>query len=84
MEIGGELLDDDKIYGVATISFLLDGGDGLRIAKNAVRLDIYDEYILDVMMPYVESLTAAGKPIEYQTDGRITIINDGEKETLRR
>ncbi|MBQ2526222.1 MAG: 5'-nucleotidase C-terminal domain-containing protein [Bacteroidales bacterium] len=84
VEIGGEPLDDDKIYGVATISFLLDGGDGLRIAKNAVRLDIYDEYILDVMMPYVESLTAAGKPIEYQMDGRITIINDGEKETLRR
>jgi 2',3'-cyclic-nucleotide 2'-phosphodiesterase (5'-nucleotidase family) len=69
---GGEPIDDAKIYNVATISFLLDGGDDLFIAKNAVSLKIFPEYILDVMLPYVKSLTAAGKPVEYQADGRVT------------
>jgi 2',3'-cyclic-nucleotide 2'-phosphodiesterase (5'-nucleotidase family) len=72
--IGGQPIDDAKVYGVATISFLLDGGDNLSIAKNAVSLQIFPEYILDVMLPYVKSLTAAGKPVEYQADGRVQII----------
>jgi len=74
-EVGGEPLDDDKTYGVVTISFLLDGGDGLRIARNAQNLEIYPEYIMDVMLSYVQSLTAEGKIIDYQTDGRIQIID---------
>lgn len=74
-EIGGEPIDDDRVYGVATISFLLDGGDGISVAKNALRLDILDEYIIDVMLPYVESLTAQGKYVEYKTDGRIQYLD---------
>lgn len=75
VEIDGEPLKDDKVYGVATISFLLDGGDGISVAKNCKSLTIFDEYVLDVMLPYVRSLTAAGKPIEYHVDGRIKIID---------
>lgn len=73
-EIDGRPLEDDKFYGVATISFLLDGGDGISVARNCRNLEIYDEYVLDVILPYVKSLTAAGKPIEYSVDGRIRII----------
>ncbi|MGM9738820.1 MAG: 5'-nucleotidase C-terminal domain-containing protein [Candidatus Cryptobacteroides sp.] len=73
-EIGGEPLDDDRIYGVATISFLLDGGDGLSIARNAKHLTIFDQYIIDVILPYVKKLTAEGKPIEYKADGRVKIV----------
>ncbi|MGM9765942.1 MAG: 5'-nucleotidase C-terminal domain-containing protein [Candidatus Cryptobacteroides sp.] len=73
-EIGGEPLDDDRIYGVATISFLLDGGDGLSIARNAKHLTIFDQYIIDVILPYVRKLTAEGKPIEYKADGRVKIV----------
>ena len=53
--------------------FLLDGGDGISVAHNAKTLDIYPQYVMDVMLPYVESLGKAGKPIEYATDGRIKI-----------
>ena len=78
-EIGGEPLDDDRIYGVATISFLLNGGDDIFVARNAVNLQIFDEYIIDVMLPYVQRLTAEGKPVEYQKDGRIRYLSaDGE------
>ncbi|MBO6082317.1 MAG: 5'-nucleotidase C-terminal domain-containing protein [Bacteroidales bacterium] len=80
-EIGGEPIDDDKIYGVATISFLLNGGDGLFVARNAVSLQMYDEYILDVMLPCVQRLTEEGKPIEYQMDGRIQILKSEDNAT---
>ena len=79
-EIDGAPLDDNRLYGVATISFLLDGGDDIRVARNAKRLDIFPEYIIDIMLPYVNSLTAEGKPIEYQTDGRIQIIKSENNE----
>ena len=83
-EIDGAPLDDERVYGVATISFLLNGGDDIFMAKNALRLDIYDEYILDVMLPYVERLTAQGLPIEYQLDDRITIINTEDDGSFRK
>lgn len=74
-EIGGKPIDDEKVYGVATISFLLNGGDDLFVAKNALDLQIFDEYIIDVILPYVKSLTAQGKYIEYETDGRIQYLD---------
>ena len=74
-EVDGEPLDDERVYGVATVSFLLDGGDGYSIAKNALRLDIFPQVIIDAMLPYVQSLTAAGKNIEYSRDGRVVIVD---------
>ena len=71
--IGGKPLDVKKVYGVATIDFLLNGGDGLRLARNAKDLVILNSYVIDVIVPYVRSLASAGKPIEYQKDGRIQI-----------
>ena len=71
--IGGKPLDVKKVYGVATIDFLLNGGDGLRLARNAKDLVILDSYVIDLIVPYVRSLTAEGKPIEYQKDGRVKI-----------
>ena len=77
-EIDGEPIDDDKIYGLATISFLLQGGDGLTLADNAVSIKIFDQIdIIDAVLEYVYSKTAAGRPIEYKTDGRVTV--KGEK-----
>lgn len=73
LEIGGEPLDLEKVYGVATIDFLLDGGDGLSVAKNAKELIITDKMIIDCMLPYVKELTEAGRPVEYHTDGRVVV-----------
>lgn len=74
-EIDGTPLDDERIYGVATISFLLNGGDGISVAKNAKKLDMYDGYLIDVMLPEVMELTAQGKNLEYKTDGRIVYLD---------
>lgn len=70
--VDGKPIDDSAIYGVATISFLLNGGDDVFVARDAVSLEEYkDVNIIDVMLPYVLRLTEAGQPIEYKTDGRI-------------
>ncbi len=73
-EIGGEPIDDDKIYGMATITFLLGGGDGLSLDHNAVSVNIFDDVdIIDAVLEHVYAETAAGRPITYQADGRIVI-----------
>lgn len=73
-EIDGEPLDDDKVYGVATITFLLDGGDDLHVAKNALEVKTCGKEIYDVIMDYVVAETAAGRPVEYEADGRVRIL----------
>lgn len=73
-EIGGEPIDDEKVYGLATISFLLGGGDGLTLEQNAVSVTVFeDEDIIDAVLEHVYAETAAGRPIQYQTDGRVVI-----------
>ena len=71
--INGKELDDNAEYGLATISFLLNGGDGLFLAKNALeRVDV-DGWIYDVMMDVVERSMKENKPIEYHLDGRVKL-----------
>ncbi|MBR5077010.1 MAG: 5'-nucleotidase C-terminal domain-containing protein [Bacteroidales bacterium] len=68
--VGGKPIDPKKTYGVATVDFLVDGGDGMTVGKNAKEMIITDKRVIDAVLPYVYSLQAAGKPVEYFTDGR--------------
>ncbi len=73
-EIGGEPLDDDKVYGLATISYLLGGGDGLSLDHEAVSVTVFkDVDVIDAILEHVYAETAAGRPIEYRTDGRVVV-----------
>ncbi len=76
--INGEPIDDDRIYGVATLNFMLDGGDGYKVAKNAEEVIMCNGYLYDTMLAYVQSLTAASKPVEYQNHNWITILKEDE------
>lgn len=76
IEIGGEPLDDDKLYGVSTISFLLNGGDDLFMGANAVDSIDCGVDIFDAIMMTINEDTAAGRPLTGREDGRVTIIGD--------
>ena len=71
LEVGGSPVDPRKKYGVATIDFLLDGGDNISVARGATKLIMTDAVIGDSIEKYIRNLTAEGRAIEYQTDGRV-------------
>lgn len=71
VKVGGKPLDDDALYGLATIDFLLDGGDDVFCARNAQELIVTKTLVRDSLLPYLRELTAAGKPIEYHVDNRV-------------
>ena len=71
--VDGEPLDDDRLYGVATLDFLLDGGDNYKVARNAEQVIECESYLYDTMLAYVKGLTAAGKPVEFEPRHWITI-----------
>lgn len=73
VEIDGEPLDDDKIYGVVTNSFLLNGGDGLHLASDAVVIKDLEVLVCDMILEYVKAETAAGRHITGSADGRVII-----------
>ena len=75
VEIGGKPLDDSALYGVATITFLLDGGDGLYVGRNAVEMVDIPVDIYNAMMDIIEEDTAAGRQITAQKDGRVVILD---------
>ena len=73
VEVGGKPIDPKKKYGVATVDFLLDGGDNIHVAQGATRLITSDLLIGKAVEQYIRNLTAEGKAIEYQTDGRVIV-----------
>ena len=70
--VGGKPIDPKKTYGVVTVDFLLDGGDGMTVGKNAKELIMTDKMVIDCVLDDIYKLQAAGKPLEYTTDGRCT------------
>lgn len=75
-EVDGAPLDDERLYGVATIDFLLDGGDGFKLARGAQDYYISEIKIGDAILADIRSLTAEGKPLAYKTDGRVSIVEE--------
>ena len=55
------------------LDFLLDGGDNISVARGATKLTISEVIIGKAIEEYVRQLTAEGKAIEYQTDGRVVV-----------
>ena len=71
--VGGKPIDPEGVYGVGTIDFLLDGGDGLAIAKNARELIITGKKVIDSMLPYVLEYEKEGRLVEGASDGRVVV-----------
>ena len=75
-EVGGQPLDDNRIYTLATIDFLLDGGDNYNIGDIALEgtLKRTDVPYVQPFLDHILELQAQGKPVEGQPDGRITVL----------
>ena len=70
-KIGGKPLADGRLYGLATIDFLIDGGDGYKLARGAKQMIITEKRIGDLILEDIRAITAAGEQLTYGTDGRM-------------
>ena len=70
-EIGGEPIDPKRLYNVATIDFLLSGGDQIAIGALAEDVILTPVVVRDLMLDYIKGLEAEGKIIDVEKDGRV-------------
>lgn len=72
-EVDGAPIDPDRLYNVATIDFLLSGGDGIAIGALAEDVILTPVVVKDVMLEFIQAREAAGEIIDYQKDGRVVM-----------
>jgi 2',3'-cyclic-nucleotide 2'-phosphodiesterase (5'-nucleotidase family) len=72
--INGKPIKDNKMYKIATIDFLLAGGDSVYALKYASNVIKTDKKLMDVYIDYIKEETSKGNVIDQKSDSRITII----------
>lgn len=73
--IGGQPLDENRKYVVATIDFLYNGGDNLYPLKRSNYLIETHKKLMDIFIEYIQMLTSKGKKIEKTLDDRLIVEN---------
>ncbi len=69
--INGKPVDDNKIYRIVTIDFLLSGGDNVVALKDAVAIEETGLLIRDAIIEKIATLTAKGEKIGSVISGRV-------------
>ena len=75
VEVGGQPIDPSGIYNIATINFLLRGGDGFYLERDAVSVTVTQVDQFTAVMNHLEELSSKGEPISASCDGRITVLD---------
>ncbi|MBP3349712.1 MAG: bifunctional metallophosphatase/5'-nucleotidase [Bacteroidaceae bacterium] len=73
LAIGGNPVDDNRVYTIATINFVAEGGDGMVAFRKALSREDYPGFIFELYEDYLSRMTQQGLSIESVLDGRITI-----------
>jgi 2',3'-cyclic-nucleotide 2'-phosphodiesterase (5'-nucleotidase family) len=71
--VGGKPIDPKKVYNVATIDFLLNGGDQLRIGALSEKVVLSHVLLKEIMLDYVKDCEAKGIVIDSKADGRVVM-----------
>ena len=74
--VGGKPIDPKKVYNVATIDFLLDGGDQIAVGAVADKVVLSHELVKDIMIKHIKNLEAKGQLIECKSDGRVIMTEE--------
>lgn len=77
--VGGKRLDVNRVYKVATIDFLVTGGDGIDWGDGIIARNDTGILLKDVIISEMKEVMAAGKTLDLAKDGRIVMINSGRK-----
>lgn len=76
--VGGEPVDDSRIYKFATINFLMDGGDGVVLSDVAFNRIDTGIWIRDAIVEYLKEQMARGEKVVLEPDGRV-VYTDWEE-----
>lgn len=71
--IGGAPIDDNKMYKLASIDFLLSGGDSVYALKYGVNIIETNILLRDAVIEYINNLTLNGKKVSAEKDSRVII-----------
>ena len=73
-EVGGQPIDDNRIYTLATIDYLAEGNDGMTALRDVESKQEPENSVLrDVFMDYVRQCTARGEKLTSKLEGRVTV-----------
>ncbi|MDL2242024.1 5'-nucleotidase C-terminal domain-containing protein [Bacteroidales bacterium OttesenSCG-928-L03] len=73
IRIGGQALDPNKTYRIATLDYLAEGNDGMLAFKQATNKLNSGELLRDIMIEYVKEQTANNQEIDAKLDNRIIV-----------
>ncbi|PKO98634.1 MAG: hypothetical protein CVU13_09380 [Bacteroidetes bacterium HGW-Bacteroidetes-8] len=71
--IDGEQIDDSRVYRIATIDFLMSGGDNVLSLKDAVAVEQTGVLIRDAMISQIEKLTQSKKRVTSSITNRVRV-----------
>ena len=67
-------IDNDKIYRVATLDFILTGGDGIFKGIEIINADMTKINIRNAYINHIKKMTSEGKNVTGKNDKRMSII----------
>lgn len=73
LKIGGQPVDEERIYRVATLDFLAEGNSGMGAFTHAVNYIDSNVTLRDAMIEQVKKTTAANKEVDASLDNRIKV-----------
>ena len=73
--IGGKPFDINQTYNLLTYDYLANGAEDLDFLTDAIESKIINKKVRDAIIDHISDLTSAGKTINTQLDGRITVVN---------
>ncbi|MBQ7253568.1 MAG: 5'-nucleotidase C-terminal domain-containing protein [Bacteroidales bacterium] len=77
--VGGKPLDDNRLYKVATIDFLVTGGDGMDFGDGIVASIDTGVTLREALIDILRQKMAAGEVLDLRKDGRITVTYSNDK-----
>lgn len=74
LKVGGKIIDENKIYFVATLDYLAEGNDRMEALTKAVKVTDSNILLRDALIEYIQKQTAENKAIDSNLDNRIMIL----------
>lgn len=72
--IGGQEIDPEGTYYLATIDFVLGPGDNMWMGRGARNIQHSQVLVFDVIMNYIKSLTDEGRKLDCEVDDRVIYL----------